>query len=133
MIGYKNLSFWDNQRKKISPVTANFSASNQLILVFPELFWNVQKLERNHVVGNDHTNNFKDLTGFLNIWFFNDFLWKDSVWSSRSANPIDSFHPSGVALKNSSKVQNQEVWKMTLKLEKHEFEMCYYRNWFINT
>ena len=58
------------------------------------------------MAGNDHTNNFKDMTGFLNIWFFNDFLSKDSVWSSRSGNPIDCFHPLGVALKNSSKVKN---------------------------
>ena len=41
----------------------------------------------------------------FNLTFFNDFFLKDSAWSSASANPIDSFHPLGVALKNGSKVK----------------------------
>ena len=39
----------------------------------------------------------------FNLTFFNDFFLKDSAWSSTSGNPIDSFHPLGVALKNGSK------------------------------
>ena len=60
--------------------------------------------------------------------FFNDFLSKDSVWSSGSGNPIDSINPLGVALKNSSKVKT--IVKTTLKLEIHEFEMSSDQNWF---
>ena len=41
----------------------------------------------------------------FNLTFFNDFFLKDSAWSSASGNPIDSFHPLGVALKNGSKVK----------------------------
>ena len=55
-IGSKNLFFWDNREKKISPVTANFPS--QLILVFLsylEVSGNQQKPKRNYMTADGHT------------------------------------------------------------------------------
>ena len=81
------------EKKKFSPVTANFSTSNHLILGYS-------------------TGNRKEIMWLLmasplifSLTFFNDFFSKDSARSSASGNPTDSFHPLGVALKNGSKVK----------------------------
>ena len=39
MIGYKTLLLWDNWEKNFSPATANFSASNHLILGYSTGNW----------------------------------------------------------------------------------------------
>ena len=67
------------KKKKIfSPVTANFSASNRLILVFLsylEVSGNLQKSTRNYMAADGHTETFQDLASFYNIWlFFNEFF-----------------------------------------------------------
>ena len=58
------------ERKKISRVTANFSALSQLILVFlshPEVSGNRRKPKRNYITADSHANNFRGLVSFLNI------------------------------------------------------------------
>ena len=57
----KKFSFRDNWKKNIYPVTANFSASNRLILVFlrcPDVSRNRQKPKRNYMASDSHTDNF---------------------------------------------------------------------------
>ena len=57
------------------------------------------------MAADGHVKNFQGLTNFLNIRLFNDFFSKDSAQSPGSGNPIDFFHPLGVALENRSKVK----------------------------
>ena len=56
--------------KKISPVTANFFASNQLIFAFlsyPEVSRNRQKPKRDYMAANDHIENIQGLGSLYNI------------------------------------------------------------------
>ena len=67
------------------------------------------------------------------IFDFNDFLSKDLAWSSASGNPLDSFHPLGVALKNclrykmmtfqntssEAQVNNSFLWKCYFPFSKY--------------
>ena len=93
-------------RKKISPVTANFSASNQLILVFMN-YSDVSRVRKKILWLLIAT------PIIFMVWqvswifdFFNDFFFsKDLAWSSVSINLIDSFHSLSVTLKKRSNVK----------------------------
>ena len=61
----------------MTPVIANFSASNRPTLVFlscPEVSGNRQKRKKSYMTADGHTEIIQGLTSFYNIWFFKSFF-----------------------------------------------------------